>query len=280
MRDRHIPWSRFFEGPLAIGTGRALARAAELRLPEPVLRPFIKVYTAWFNVDMSAVLAPPDGFGCFGDFFARRLRPETRPVCREPEAVVSPCDAVVQERSWLDADATNPITIKGDRYSLRDLVGDADVAASLAGGWFCVLYLHPRDYHRVHVPTDGTLRGVRHMPGARYPMAPWASGLTDGALGKNERVAFDIELPQNRLRCVLLMVAAFGVGGIESPYLPKGAGGSRTNMAEMVRRGDDLGAFRIGSTVVLFWPNGTIETDRGIRAGGRVLVGQRIGRIQ
>jgi phosphatidylserine decarboxylase len=268
-----------FEGPLAIGASRALARAANLRLPDPMLRAFIKAYTVYFGADMSVVVTPLDGFGCFGDFFARRLRTEARPVCRDPGAVVSPCDAVVQERSRIDADATNLITIKGDSYSMPALIGDADVAAGLAGGGFCVLYLHPRDYHRVHVPTDGTLTGVRHMPGTRYPMAPWASGLTDRALGKNERVAFDIELPRDGLRCVLLMVAAFGVGGIESPYLPDGVGGRRTGMAEVVCRGDEIGAFRIGSTVVLLWPKKAFELDACISAGGRVLVGQTMGHL-
>ncbi len=97
MRERLISWSRFFEGQPAIGAGRALARAAELRLPEPMLRPFIKAYTAWFGVDMSVVLTPADGFACFADFFARRLRPEARPICREAGAVVSPCDAAVTD---------------------------------------------------------------------------------------------------------------------------------------------------------------------------------------
>jgi len=244
-----------------------------------MLRPFIKAYTAWFAVDMSAVLTPANGFACFADFFARRLRPEARPVCCEAGAVVSPCDAALVDRGAIDADASTTVTVKGTRYGLGDFVGDAGVAAGLVGGGYCVLYLHPRDYHRVHVPIDGTLRGVRHMQGARYPMAPWASRLADGALGKNERVAFDIELPGDSRRCVLLMVAAFGVGGIEAPYLPEGTVGSRTNMAEMVHRGDDLGAFRIGSTVVLLWPKEAIEMDGGISAGDRMLVGQRIGRL-
>lgn len=279
MKERLIPWSRFFEGSLAIGAGRGLARAAELRLPAPMLRTFIKAYTAWFAVDMSVVLTPADGFACFADFFARKLRPEARPVCHEAGAVVSPCDAVLLDRGAIDADATTTVTVKGTRYGLRDLVGDAGVAAGLAGGGYCMLYLHPRDYHRVHVPMDGTLKEVRHMPGARYPMAPWASGFGAGALGKNERVAFDIELSQGGRRCVLLMVAAFGVGGIESPYLPEGSGGSRTDMAEAVRRGDDLGAFHIGSTVMLLWPAGSVDLDPGLVVGNRVLVGQAIGRL-
>ena len=179
-------WSRFFESPLTVGAGQMLARASELRLPEPMLSLFINAYIAAYGVDMRSVVTPPDGFGCFGDFFARRLRPEARPVSRDFETVVSPCDAAVLEVGRIEDSATRLVVIKDTRYSIRDLIGDADVAAGLAGGGYCVLYLHPRDYHRVHVPMDGTLRAVRHMPGARYPMAPWTFGFSDGALGKSE----------------------------------------------------------------------------------------------
>jgi phosphatidylserine decarboxylase len=282
MIERIVSWSRFFEGPLAVCTGHMLARAAELRLPEPLLRLVIKGYGTWFGVEMTDVLVPSAGFGCFGDFFARRLRPGARPLCSDPGSVASPCDAEVLERGRLDADATNRITIKGTTYSLRDLVGDAGVAAALAGGGYCLLYLHPRDYHRVHVPMDGTLKGVRHLQGARYPMAPWASKLANGALDKNERVAFDIEIRDDGRRCVVLMVAAFGVGGIESPYLPLTAFEAGTRSASpnlAVIRGDELAAFRLGSTVALLWPPGTVEINPDPRVGERVLMGQAVGRI-
>ncbi|MFC1643107.1 phosphatidylserine decarboxylase, partial [Myxococcota bacterium] len=132
-----------------------------------------------------------------------------------------------------------------------------------------------------HVPMDGTLKEVRHMPGARYPMAPWASVFSTGALGKNERVAFDIELSQDGCRCVLLMVAAFGVGGIECPYLSAAGStdGRRASLASPVTRGDELGAFRIGSTVVVLWPKGSVELEPDNNGSGRVLVGQMIGRL-
>jgi phosphatidylserine decarboxylase len=123
---------------------------------------------------------------------------------------------------------------------------------------------------------------VRHMLGARYPMAPWASNLTDGALGKNERVAFDIELAPSGRRCVLLMVAAFGVGGIASPHLPATAfeaGVRRACRNVTVTHGDDLAAFRIGSTVALLWQRGTVEIYPSPRTGERVLMGQTVGRI-
>lgn len=272
-------WSLFFESPVAVGVSQMLARASELRLPEPMLKLFIAAYTAGYGVDMRGVLTPPDGFQCFGDFFARRLRPEARPVCCDSGAVASPCDATVLEFGLIDDAAADLIVIKSIRYSIRDFIGDADIAASLAGGGYCVLYLHPRDYHRVHVPVNGTLRAIRHMPGSRYPVAPWASRLFTDAIGKNERMAFDIELSEDGHRCVLLMVAAFGVGGIDSSYLPQSTDGRRRDLNNVVSLGDELGTFRIGSTVVLLWPKGAVEIDSRLNVNERVLVGQHIGRL-
>ncbi len=283
MMRRLLPWPHLFESPLTIGAVRLLGRAAEFQVPEPILRLFIRAFTAWFGVDMSEVLVPSGGFGCFADFFARPLRLDARPICSDPDTVVSPCDAVVLDKGTIDDDAmTCLVAIKGSKYNIRDLIGDAAVAVGLSGGGYCVLYLHPRDYHRVHAPLDGTLGEVRHIPGARYPMAPWASRLTDGVFEKNERMAFDIELPQDR-KCVLLMVAAFGVGGIETPHM-SGTTSPRADVCRVpannrVIRGDELGAFRIGSTVVLLWPPGTIELDPGLGVDRSVVVGQPIGRL-
>jgi phosphatidylserine decarboxylase len=281
--SRRWPYRHLFEGRMSVGLGRLLGRLADLPLPESLLGPLVRAYVACVGVDTSQVLEPPDGFGTFGAFFARRLRPDARPVCGGPGSVVSPCDGVVVGQGRLEDGASSVVTVKGTRYSIRDLVGDETVARGLVGGGYCLLYLHPRDYHRVHAPVDGTLREVRHLPGARYPMAPWAAGFADGALGLNERLVFDLELPRERRRCVLLMVAAFGVGGMECQHLVRaemqGRGLHRACLEATVRRGDELGAFRLGSTVALLWPAGAIELAEDLSVGGRVLTGRVIGRI-
>jgi phosphatidylserine decarboxylase len=92
-------------------------------------------------------------------------------------------------------------------------------------------------------------------------------------------MAFDIELSEDGRRYVVLMVAAFGVGGIASSYLPEHAGGRRTGLADVVSRGDEIGTFRIGSTVVLLWPKGAVELGFRINVDERVLVGQEMGRV-
>jgi len=281
---RQLPRRRFFEGDVSACIGRALGRAAERRLPACMLTPLVKAYVACLGVDMSQVQVPAGGFGSFGAFFARRLRPDARPVFTDPCSVVSPCDSVVVGQGRIDAGATSVLVIKNTEYVVQDLIADATVAAGLAGGGFCLFYLHPRDCHRVHIPVDSTLSEARYIPGARYPMAPWASPFAGGALGKNERVVFDLELPDDGRRCVLVMVAAFGVGGIECQHVPpegrQPGTMRRTALAVSVTRGDEIGAFRLGSTVALLWPGDVIELDEALGAGGRVLAGQRVGRVR
>jgi phosphatidylserine decarboxylase len=255
-----------FEGGIAVRAGRVLGTAAALRLPKAALAPVVKAYVAWFDVEMTDVLVPRGGFETFGEFFARKMKPGARPVCGDPGSVISPCDGVVIEAGRIDDGAASALTVKGTVYRLDELVADRGIAAGLAGGGYCLIYLHPRDYHRVHSPLDATLKEVRRVPGARYPVASWAEKLGVAVLGKNERVAFDLELPDDDRRLSLLMVAAFGVSDIEC----RGTGS--------LRRGDEVGAFRLGSTVGLFWPRGLVALDDTIEAGSRVLMGQRIGR--
>jgi len=250
-----------------------------------MLTPIVRAYVAFFGVDMSQVDAPSGGYGSFGAFFARTLKPEARPVCGVPGAVVSPCDSVVVAKGRIEDGATSVLVIKNTEYVVQDLVADAAVAAGLSGGGFCLFYLHPRDYHRVHIPADSILKEARYIPGARYPMAPWASMFAEGAFGKNERIAFDLELSHGGRTCVLLMVAAFGVGGIECAHAPLQERGRRQRAAQRailavpVKRGNEIGAFRLGSTVALLWPRDAIELDESVGVGGRVLVGQSIGRV-
>jgi phosphatidylserine decarboxylase len=277
-------WSHRFESSVGNATAQLLGWAAERHVPQSLLGPFIAAYAFLFGVDMGVIVTPSGGFGCFADFFARRLRPEARPVSGNPDSVVSPCDGVLVDWGRISENGLESrITVKGVTYAVADLIGASEAAADLAGGGYCVLYLHPRDYHRVHVPMDSTLRQVRHVPGAHYPVAPWAAKFAGPVLGKNERVAFDLELRDEGRRCVLVMVAAFAVGGIESPFLedkatPMGTV-SRTSARETLARGDELGAFRIGSTVVLLWPQGALELDPNLGIGARVLVGETVGRL-
>ncbi|MCU0663132.1 MAG: archaetidylserine decarboxylase [Myxococcota bacterium] len=266
-----------FESRLATMASHAMGRAADLPLPRTMLDPLIRAYSFGFGVDLHAAQKPPEGYASFGDFFAREMKPGTRPICHDTAAIVSPCDGLAMGCGKVSVGAQ--FEIKGRRYDVGSLLGDLGVADRLSGGGFIVVYLHPRDYHRVHAPTDAELAAARHIPGARYPVTPWTTQQVEDVYGKNERLVFEFIPTDGGLFCVV-MVAAFGVGGFSSPFSPsveKKVTERRFLPNLKLDRGEELGAFRLGSTVVLLWSKDSVSLDIGL-TGARMLVGRRIGR--
>lgn len=260
-----------------------MGHLAAIPLPQPVLQPLIKLYSFGFGVDMEEVQPPPEGFASFGDFFARHLRPEVRPFPEASDRFTSPCDGRLTAYGEIQTDDEPLFEIKAERYLLKSLLGSEEESQSFVGGGFAVIYLHPRDYHRVHAPATLHLSNTRHIPGARFSVASWCERLADGVYDKNERVVFHCRLPEGGSLSVV-MVAAFGVGNIDTPYGPgvsnKGdvcwqrAFDPQVSLA----RGDELGAFRLGSTVVMVWSKGAVELDDDVETGPLKL-GRPLGKI-
>ena len=233
------------------------------------------------------------GYPSFGDFFARRLRHGAREVEPDPGAIISPCDGVIAARGI--AASGELVQAKGRMYQLAELVADTELAARLTGGPYMTIYLSPRDYHRVHAPVDVQVLGFDYLPGALWPVNPRVAARRDGLLARNERVV--IRMNAGSLGHVaLVMVGAGGVGNIRLAPELSGASGSadpsratgdsaawrgageprRVELTGIsVKRGDELGAFRLGSTVVLLFE------PRGLELAGElseaVRFGQRIG---
>jgi phosphatidylserine decarboxylase len=223
------------------------------------------------------------GYPSLGDFFARRLRHGAREVDADPSAIISPCDGVLAARGTAVAGAL--VQAKGRTYQLAELVADGELAARLTGGPYATIYLSPRDYHRVHAPIDARVEGYDYLPGALWPVNPRVAARRDGLLVRNERVVIRLNAGAHG-RVALVMVGAAGVGNIRlAPVF--GAGESadwraageprRVELSgQAVRRGDELGAFRLGSTVVLVFEPGAAQLAGEV--GERVRFGQRIGR--
>ena len=146
--------------------------------------------------------------------------------------------------------------VKGRTYRVEELVGDADEAKRYVGGGGCVVYLSPRDYHRVHAPVDGTIARVRSMPGDYFPVNAIGLEHVPNLFARNRRVAIAIDTPKSSGlgRVTAVMVAAIVVGritvtGINERDVPIGDHAPGTRVA----RGDEIGQFHLGSTVVLFF---------------------------
>ncbi len=225
----------------------------------------------------------PVAYPHFNAFFTRRLRPETRPLGSEAGAVSSPADGVLSEFGTVRNGTL--IQAKGRSYSTAALLGGrGELAEAFENGVFATVYLSPRDYHRVHMPVDGRLRGMIHVPGRLYSVSLATVRLVDGLFARNERVisVFDTE---HGLLAVALIGAVF-VGSIEQVWSgvvtprrtrrPTEVRYSDTGEALHLPRGAEMGRFNMGSTVVLLLANENVRWTEGLEPGRAVRQGETI----
>jgi phosphatidylserine decarboxylase len=251
---------------------------AGARLPVPLRSAAYRAFARAVGADLDEAELDLRAYACLGDLFARRLRPGVRPLDPDPEAIVMPCDGVLAARGTAIDGAL--VQAKGKTYTLDELLVDDALATRLRGGDYATIYLSPRDYHRVHTPVDARLVRYDYLPGALWPVNPRLAARRDRLLVRNERVV--ITLDAGHLGWVaVVMVGAAGVGNIRLTGAPDSttwrAAGERRRIEldTTVARGDELGAFRLGSTVVLVFEPGRATLAGEV--GQHVRFGQRLG---
>ena len=258
---------------------QALTRFAEFvaNSRAPWTRGIIPRFIRKYGVDMSEAAQPdPSRYACFNDFFTRALRPGVRPLADTP--FVSPVDGAVIDCVRLQDDTI--LQLKGHPYSARALLaGDAALAAQFAGGDAISIYLSPKDYHRIHMPCDGRLLRMIHVPGRLYSVNPATVAGVPGLFARNERVVclFDSDFGP----FVLTLVGAVVVGSMQTVWHglinPPRSGTLREwrydDQDIRLARGEEMGRFLLGSTVVMLFPKDVIAFNpdwsptRAIRMG-------------
>jgi phosphatidylserine decarboxylase len=262
--------------------GWTATRSLPARLRPLAYRAFARAVGA--NLD--EVELALDEYPSLGDFFARGLRRGAREIDPRSDSVIAPCDGVVAA-CGAATDGTL-FQAKGRTYRLAELLADDELAARLTGGDYATIYLSPRDYHRVHAPIDARIVRFDYLPGALWPVNPRVSARRDALLARNERVVMHLNSEQLG-DVAVVMVGAAGVGNIRlaasvaSGVFPDSASlrsARERYRAELtgvrVRRGDELGAFRLGSTVVMAFSPGRVKLDGS--EGQAVQFGERFGR--
>lgn len=232
---------------------RGVGRLARMRRPRWVVLGVMRWFARRFELDMTEAARPLEEYGSLVELFTRRLRAGVRTVDATPGVVVSPVDGALGAHGRIEGGRL--IQAKGLDYSLEALLGSREAAAELEGGWFGTFYLAPTDYHRIHVPADGVITRTTHEPGTLWPVNGEAVRRVPSLFAVNERVAARIETAAGPV--VAVMVGATNVGSIRLAYcdLVTNRRGRTSAVLEhegiTVRRGDDLGVFELGSTVIL-----------------------------
>jgi phosphatidylserine decarboxylase len=254
-----------------------IARARGGALTTRLIRWFIGRY----RVNMAEAANPdPAAYATFNDFFTRALAPGARPIAAADW--VSPVDGAISQLGAIDGDAI--LQAKGHSYTVQALVGgDAELARPFLNGHFATLYLSPKDYHRIHMPCRGALLRMIHVPGDLFSVNPTTARGVPGLFARNERVVclFNGE----RGPFVLVLVGATIVGsmatvwhGVVNPPRPGTVRDWRYegDKAVVLKQGDEMGRFLLGSTVVMLLPPGPLEFNGAWQPGGSIRMGEAL----
>jgi phosphatidylserine decarboxylase len=251
---------------------QAVGRLCDTNVPAPLSRLAASLYCRAYRVNLDEAEASNGAYASFDQFFTRRLRDGVRPI--GDAAIVSPADGQLEQVGPVTAGGR--ITVKSTAYRVGELIGDEQEAKRYEGGSFGIVYLSPRDYHRVHSPVSGKLVLVRSLAGDLFPVNSIGERHIPNLFVRNQRVAIVIDTPTNHPhpvgRVTVVMVGAIIVGRITVSVL--GGDDTRPGVYPIepsapLSPGDEIGVFHLGSTAVIFVePGTTLSRDPGpIRYG-------------
>ncbi|MGI9234139.1 MAG: archaetidylserine decarboxylase [Woeseiaceae bacterium] len=245
----------------------------------------ISRFVHFYDVNVEEIkLELPGQFATFNEFFIRELNEDARDIDGDANSIVSPVDGTVSLAGSLRRKSL--LQAKGIEYSLDELLAtDVEECAAYTNGRFATIYLAPYNYHRVHAPFEAELVAARYVPGDLFSVNDATAAQVNGLYRRNERLI--MHLRTTRGPAVLIFVGAFNVGSISTPWTgeirPRKGGIvdaidiSRQGTA--VKKGDLLGWFNMGSTVILLLPDNTGEWRNELKSGQTLRMGEPIGQF-
>lgn len=244
----------------------------------------MRLFLRGFTIDLKeAEFERYQNYASFNHFFTRALKRGARPLPTEPQAFVSPVDGTVSQFGEIRDGRL--LQAKGHTYSLLDLLGgETELAAKFAGGRFCTIYLAPYNYHRIHMPITGSLTNWSYVPGRLFSVNAATARALPNLFARNERLNAIFDTDAGPIG--LAMIGALFVGSMETVWAgrvtPPHLRGAPFHYSPMDRvtlgRGDEMGRFNMGSTVILLTPPAGVDWSAELKPGQAVRMGQTIGR--
>lgn len=259
-----------------------IASSENAKLKNFLISYFLKNY----DINMSeAEVQNAFEFETFNHFFTRKLKNDVRPISSENNVIISPADGVVSQVGLIKNGEI--FQAKGRSFNLYDFLGrNKNISDFFLNGSFSTIYLSPKDYHRIHMPFTGTLLSMDYIPGNLFSVNPATVESVDNLFARNERLSCIFETKNGPMAVVL--VGAMIVSGIrviweKNPFIKnrkvqhfkyplKGEGSVHLN------KGDELGRFLLGSTVVICFPNKKVNWNKNIMLETSLKMGQSIAR--
>jgi phosphatidylserine decarboxylase len=250
-------------------------------VPAPLHRAAMKAFAKAYDVALHEAELGVEGYRTFGEFFTRKLREGARPVDADAKAIVSPVDGAVSQVGY--SENGHCLQAKGITYSVEKLLADPEAAKPFIGGAYATLYLAPRDYHRIHSPLAGKIEGYSYVPGHFWPVNPISVRSVDALFCVNERLTTYLRTSAGM--CAVVKVGATCVARIRAAYddvvTHDGTPGKEHKYPSPIQvgKGDELGMFEMGSTVILLFEKGKVRWSPSLVPEATVQVGQRIAEI-
>jgi len=251
----------------------------------PLKRLLINSALRVYRIDLTtAKNSDPESYPSFNAFFTRPLAADARPVAAGEDAVASPVDGKVSQAGPIQDGRI--FQAKGQEYSLLELLGgDRDACALFENGSFATLYLSPRDYHRIHMPLDGELRSMTHIPGRLFSVSPATTRVVPRLFSRNERIVNLFDTAAGPM--AVIMVGAIFVASMDTVWAGTVApafrritrwdyGNTPTNPIRL-EKGAELGRFNMGSTVILLFGQDAVHWSNDLRPDASVQMGMQIG---
>ncbi len=261
------------------GLSRLVGRLANCSWPI-CKTPFIRWFARYYQVDMEEAASPRlDDYASFNDFFTRALNAGARPVAAAPNHLACPADGVISQFGRVEEGRI--FQAKGSTYDVHELLANDTLAKDFHDGQFATVYLSPKDYHRVHMSLDGTLTDMLYVPGRLFSVNQTTAEHVPRLFDRNERVVTVFDTPYGKM--ALVLIGAMIVASIETvwagPVAPRSGQIHHTcypNAAVVLRKGDEMGRFKLGSTVVMLLANPAWQWQPNMANGMSIRMGQTL----
>ena len=257
------------------GISRAAGRLAQSTTPW-IKDSFINLFMRAYEVNLAeAEISDPGQFESFNAFFTRALKPGVRSVTSDPLALACPADGAISQIGNIEDDTL--LQAKGNRYSIDSL--GQNLSQGFDGGSFFTVYLAPHNYHRLHIPFAGSLEATLAVPGELFSVNATTEQAIDGLFCRNERLVCRFNTPFGPM--LVVFVGAMIVGSIAAVWDQKPTPYSQPELKQFsdvnFDKGDEIGRFLLGSTVICCFPKGAVALDETLVPGTPVEMGQSIG---
>lgn len=250
---------KFYQRTIELTNGSLTSKMIRQFARSNTSRWMIPNYIKTYKIPVDDVENSLSSFPSLHDFFIRKLKEESRPLAGAP--IVSPVDGKVEIAG--DLHDSIRFLVKNQQYSLSDLLGNRALSDSYKNGKYIVLYLSPADYHRIHSPADGKVIKQFVLGKKSYPVNQAGLMYGKSPLSGNYRLISELETEFGRM--LVVKVGAMFINSIEM-----------TNQKKDWRKGEEIGYFSFGSTVVLFFEENTIDFHEKVRNGHAIKVGEAL----